>query len=147
GNMRGRCMAAGHQQSKLDLTDAQRLDWLRVFCRDNVGPRTFRMLLNHYGDARAALAALPDLARRSGAQRSPRISSREDAEREMDAAHDLGARFVALAEPDYPERRREIDDAPPLLAVRGRQDVLERPMLAMVGARNASAAGQKFAER
>ena len=140
-------MAAGKQQTKLDLTDAQRLDWLRLFRSDNVGPRTFRMLLNHYGDARAALAALPDLARRGGAQRSPRICSREDAEREMDAAHELGVRFVGLGEPDYPARLREIDDAPPLLALRGQQDVLDRPMLAMVGARNASAAGQKFAER
>jgi DNA processing protein len=105
------------------------------------------VLLNHYGDARAALAALPDLARRGGAQRSPRICSREDGEREMDAARELGVRFVALDEADYPDRLREIDDAPPLLAVRGRDDALARPMLAMVGARNASAAGQKFAER
>jgi DNA processing protein len=105
------------------------------------------MLLRHYGDARAALAALPDLARRGGARRSPRICSREDAEREMDAAHELDVRFIGLDEPDYPDRLREIDDAPALLAVRGQQDVLARPMLAMVGARNASAAGQKFAER
>jgi len=131
----------------ISLTDAQRLDWLRLFRSDNVGPRTFRMLLHHYGDVRPALAALPDLARRGGAQRSPRICSREDAEREMATARELGVRFVALSEPDYPERLREIDDAPPLLAVRGNDGVLERPMLAMVGARNASAAGQKFAER
>src|ERR1700741_2209727 len=143
--MRGRCMAGN--QTNLNLTDAQRLHWLRLFRSDNVGPRTFRMLLRHYGDARAALAALPDLARRGGAHRLPRICSPEEAEREMDAAHDLGVRFVGLDEPDYPERLREIDDAPPLLAVRGRHDALERPMLAMVGARNASAAGQKFAER
>src|SRR5437868_9136493 len=118
--MREPCMA-GKRQTRVNLTDAQRLDWLRLIRSDNVGPRTFRMLLNHYGDAHAALAALPDLARRGGAQRSPRIFSRQDAEREMEAAHELGVRFVALAEPDYPERLREIDDAPPLLAVRGRQ--------------------------
>jgi DNA processing protein len=138
---------AGEGHDKVRLTDAQRLDWLRLIRSDNVGPRTFRMLLHHYGDARAALAALPDLARRGGAQRSPRVCARPDAEGEMDAAHDLGVRFVALAEPEYPERLREIDDAPPLLAVRGRDDALARPMLAMVGARNASAAGQKFAEK
>src|SRR5262245_42577837 len=129
------------------LTDAQRPDWLPPVRSDNVGPRTFRMLLNHYGDARAALAALPDLARRGGAQRGPRICSREDAEREMASAHDLGVGFVALDEPEYPPRLKEIDDAPPLLAVRGERGVFDRPMLAMVGARNASAAGQKFAER
>ena len=135
------------EQTSLNLSDAERLDWLRLFRSDNVGPRTFRMLLRHYSDARAALAALPELARRGGAQRSPRICSRDDAEREMDAAHDLGVRFVAFCEPGYPERLREIDDAPPMLAVRGDGTALARPMLAMVGARNASAAGQKFAER
>jgi DNA processing protein len=129
------------------LTDSQRLDWLRLVRSDNVGPRTFRMLLNHYGDAHAALAALPDLARRGGAPRSPRTCSRQDAEREMAAAAELGVRFVALGEPDYPTRLAEIDDAPPLLAVLGASSVFDRPMLAMVGARNASAAGQKFAER
>ena len=138
---------AGEHQGMVRLTDAQRLDWLRLFRSDNVGPRTFQSLLNHYGSARAALAALPELARRGGAQRGPRICSPEDAEREMEAAHGLGVSFIALGEPDYPARLKEIDDAPPLLAVRGERRVLDRPMIAIVGARNASAAGQKFAER
>jgi DNA processing protein len=129
------------------LTDAQRLDWLRLIRSDNVGPRTFRSLLQHYGSAGAALAALPELARRGGAARSPRICARQDAEHELAAAHTLGVDLVALGEPDYPARLREIDDAPPLLAVRGERAALARPMLAIVGARNASAAGQKFAER
>ncbi|HEY1543560.1 MAG TPA: DNA-processing protein DprA [Xanthobacteraceae bacterium] len=129
------------------LTDAQRLDWLQLIRSENVGPRTFRTLLNHYGSARAALAALPDLARRGGASRGPRIFARQDAEREMAEAYALGVTLVGLDEPAYPTRLREIDDAPPLLAVRGEPAALDRPMLAIVGARNASAAGQKFAER
>ena len=129
------------------LTDTQRLDWLRLIRSENVGPRTFRTLLGHYGGAREALAALPELARRGGARQSPRICSLADAEREMTAARALGVAFVTLDEPDYPVRLREVDDAPPLLAVRGERDALARPMLAMVGSRNASAAGQKFAER
>jgi DNA processing protein len=136
---------AGDQE--LQFNDTQRLDWLRLIRSENVGPRTFCTLMNHYGGAREALAALPDLARRGGAQRSPRICSRDDAEREMEAAQEAGVTFVALDEPDYPARLREIDDAPPLLAVRGERGTLDRPMIAMVGARNASAAGQKFAER
>src|ERR1700681_1829423 len=91
------------------------------------GPRTFRTLMNHYGGARAALTALPELARRGGAQRSPRICSPDDAERELAAAHELDIAHVALGEPDYPERLREIDDAPPLLAVRGEAGALGRP--------------------
>jgi DNA processing protein len=90
---------------------------------------------------------LPDLARRGGAARAGRICSRAEAEREIEAAHRLGVRFVALGESDYPPRLRMIDDAPPLLAVRGNSAVLATPMVAIVGARNASAAGLKLAER
>ena len=129
------------------LSDDQRLDWLRLIRSDNVGPRTFRALVNHYGGARRALAALPDLARRGGASGPARICSRQDAERELAAAKSLGVALVALGEPDYPRRLQMIDDAPPLLAVRGNAAVFGLPMVAIVGARNASAAGIRFAER
>jgi DNA processing protein len=129
------------------LTDEQRLDWLRLIRSDNVGPRTFRALVNHYGGARAALAALPDLARRGGATRPARVHSRQEAERELKAATSFGVTLVALGEPDYPSRLQMIDDAPPLVAVRGKSAALALPMVAIVGARNASAAGVRFAER
>ncbi|HKF07323.1 MAG TPA: DNA-processing protein DprA [Xanthobacteraceae bacterium] len=128
------------------LSDEQRLDWLRLIRSDNVGPRTFRALNNHYGGARAALSAVPDLARRGGAT-GPARPSREDAAREFKAAKTLGVSFVALGEPDYPRRLQMIDDAPPLLAVRGNAAALNLPAVAVVGARNASAAGVRFAER
>ncbi len=131
----------------VQLTDEQRLDWLRLIRSDNVGPRTFRALVNHYGGARGALAALPDLARRGGATRPARVHSRRDAEREFAAAKSLGVSLVALGEPDYPRRLQMIDDPPPLLAARGAMTALARPMVAIVGARNASAAGVRFAER
>jgi DNA processing protein len=103
--------------------------------------------VNHYGGATAALRALPDLARRGGAPRATKIFSREEAERELLEARALGVEFVALGEPDYPSRLKAIDDAPPLIAVRGNRNVLGQPMIALVGSRNASAAGVKFAER
>ena len=129
------------------LTDEQKLDWLRLIRSENVGPRTFRTLVNHYGGAASALRALPDLARRGGAPRATKIFSREEAEREFLKARALGVTFVGLGEPDYPARLKMIDDAPPLIAVRGKFDILQQPMIAMVGSRNASAAGAKFAER
>jgi DNA processing protein len=129
------------------LTDEQRLDWLRLIRSENVGPRTFRALVNHYGGARAALAALPELAQRGGAARGARVYPRADAEREIKAARALGIVFVAMGEPEFPLRLQMIDDAPPLLAVRGKLSALGQPMVAIVGARNASAAGIKFAER
>lgn len=130
----------------VQLSDEQRLDWLRLIRSDNIGPRTFRELVNHFGGAGAALDALPGLARRGGAS-GARICSREDAERELRAAHAQGIELIGLGEPDYPQRLQMIDDAPPLLAVSGKRDILARPLVAIVGSRNASAAGTKFAER
>lgn len=129
----------------LRLTDEQRRDWLRLIRSDNIGPRTFRALINHYGSAREALRILPELARRGGAARTGRIIGIDEAEREIDASHRHGIRLVALGEPDYPARLRMIDDAPPLLGIRGQLSVFARPMVAMVGSRNASAIGVKFA--
>ena len=84
---------------ELRLSDEQRLDWLRLIRSENVGPRTFRALLNHYGGARAALEALPDLARRGGAARPIRVASAEEAERELQAVRRLGIDLIALGEP------------------------------------------------
>ncbi len=138
---------SGSKHGSVCLTDEQRLDWLRLIRSENVGPRTFRALVNHYGGARAALAALPDLARRGGASRPAGTCSREEAEREVRAAKSLGVTLLALGEPAYPRHLQMIDDAPPLLAVRGNLATLALPMVAIVGARNASAAGMRFAER
>ena len=131
----------------MKLSPTQRLDWLRLIRSENVGPRTFRMLLNHCGSAGAALKALPDLARRGGAARPVRICTREEAAGELAAAAKMGVALVALSEEEYPAQLANIDDAPPLLAVRGKPTVLNQPMIAMVGSRNASAAGVKIAEK
>jgi len=128
------------------LTDKERIEWLRLIRSENVGPRTFLALLAHYGSARAAVVALPALARRGGATGPARICSADEAEREIDAAGSLGVSFIALGEPDYPTRLSMIDDAPPMIAVRGKAEALARPMVAIVGGRNASAAGVRFAE-
>ena len=129
------------------ISDDIKLDWLRLIRSDHVGPRTFRDLMRHYGSAQAALSALPDLARRGGAAGSARICSRKDAERELAGIKALGVSLIALGEPTYPHRLAMIDDAPPLLAVRGNLAALALPMVAIVGARKASAAGVRFAER
>jgi DNA processing protein len=128
------------------LSDAERLDWLRLIRSENVGPRTFRALIDHCGSAAAALPELPRLARRGGGDGAAHITSRAEAEREIEAAASLGVSLLALGEPEYPWRLAMIDDAPPLLAVRGNLSVLAQPMVAVVGARNASAAGIKLAE-
>jgi len=128
-----------------NLTDAQRVDRLRLIRSDNVGPRTFRSLVNHFGSARAALERLPDLARRGGAARPGRICSEEDARSEIEASKKIGVSLLAPDEAGYPPRLAMLDDAPPLLGVRGTLEVLTRPIIAIVGSRNASGAGLKFA--
>jgi DNA processing protein len=139
----------GHvaEDKGIRLTDEERLDWLCLIRSENVGPRTFRTLVDHFGSARAALAALPDLARRGGAARPTRICSRQEAERELEANRALGVVMIGLGEPDYPPALAAIADPPPLLAVRGTRAALARPIVAIVGSRNASAAGQKIAQR
>jgi DNA processing protein len=127
------------------LTDEQRIDWLRLIRSDNVGPRTFRSLVNHFGSARSALARLPEFARRGGAQRPGRIYSEEEAHAELAACQRAGVSLVAPNEAGYPPRLATLDDAPPLLSVRGDIATLMRPMIAIVGSRNASGAGLKFA--
>src|ERR1700712_1191175 len=129
------------------LTDEQRIDWLRLIRSYNVGPRTFRSMINHFGSARAALDRLPDLARRGGAARQMRICSENDAKTEIAAGKNIGVSLAAPGEAGYPPRLALIDDAPPLLGVRGATDALMRPMIAIVGARNASGAGLKFASQ
>ena len=129
------------------LTDAERFDWLRLIRSENVGPRTFLALMRNFGAAGAALDALPDLARRGGASRPIRVASRDEIEREFALARKIGVRFIALGEPDYPPALRQIDSAPPVLALQGREEALQQPAVAIVGSRNASAAGLTFADR
>ncbi len=135
----------GARRQGIALTDRQRIAWLRLIRSDNVGPATFRDLINHFGSAENALAMLPELSSRGGASRTIRIASVEDAERELEAARRHGARFVGIGEPDYPPALRQIDGAPPLLATMGRSSVALSPSVGIVGSRNSSISGAKFA--
>ena len=128
------------------VSDAERLDWLRLIRTENVGPITFHRLLDRYGSARAALEALPELAQRGGRAKPLRVASRADAERELAANRRIGARLLCSCEPDYPESLAAVDDAPPVVSVLGNASLLKTRAVAMVGARNASLNGKKFAE-
>jgi DNA processing protein len=129
------------------LTEEQLFHWLRLIRSENVGPRTFRQLVNKFGGAQAALEALPDLLARSAHGRMIRIAEPDDVRAEMERSAKLGVRFVSLGDADYPQPLRAIEAAPPLLALRGSAEILSRPCVAIVGSRNASAAGLTFAER
>jgi len=139
---RTRLTPAPLPQAPLDA--AQRLACLRLIRSDNVGPVTFRELINHFGGAEPALAALPELSRRGGRQ-SIRICPEAQARAELEAAEKIGARPLFTIEPGYPPALAAIEAPPPLLYVKGDIAHLARPMVAIVGARNGSAAGQKLA--
>ena len=129
------------------LSDRQRLNWLRLIRSDNVGPATFRDLINHFGSAETAIAQLPELSRRGGSARSIRVASVDDAERELEVARKFGAVFIGIGEPDYPPALRRIDGAPPLIAAIGDLALATRAAVGIVGARNASVSGAKMAAR
>lgn len=131
----------------VQLSDEQKLDWLQLIRCDNVGPRTFRALINKFGGAGAALEALPGLLRHAKGERAIRIFSRDEAAREMEATLKRGIAILALGEAAYPTTLRAIDSPPPLIFVRGDLAALARPAVAIVGSRNASAAGLAFSER
>ncbi|MGH6783414.1 MAG: DNA-processing protein DprA, partial [Sphingomicrobium sp.] len=126
------------------LDDGERFDWLRLLRCENIGPRTFGVLLNRHGSARAALAALPALIASGKPGRPIRIATSEETELEIEAARRFGARFIGICEPDYPALLRATASAPPLIAARGNLSSLRRSKIAIVGARNASAAGLAF---
>ncbi|MGE6786041.1 DNA-processing protein DprA [Ensifer adhaerens] len=132
-------------RSGVALTERQKISWLRLIRSDNVGPIAFRDLINHFGTAENALDALPELSRRGGTKQSYRVASVGDAERELEATRRHGAVFVGIGEAAYPLALRQIDGAPPLLAVKGDLSAAARPSLGIVGSRNASVSGAKFA--
>jgi DNA processing protein len=127
------------------LSDAQRRDWLRLARTENVGPVTFDQLIQRFGEPSLALAALPDLARRGGRISPIRIPTEAEGEAELAAGAALGARLLCACEADFPQPLAALDPPPPVIWIRGRVELLHRPAVAIVGARVASAAGQRFA--
>ena len=128
-----------------ELNSAERLAWLRLIRSENIGPITFRKLLTHFGDAEAALEAVPHMAQRGGLKKPLRLYPKAAAEREMEALAALGGRAIALIEPDYPEPLAAIADPPPVIMTIGHPHLLAAKTVAMVGARNASANGRRLA--
>ena len=123
----------------------ERLARLRLARSEGVGPRTFARLIDHCGTAGAALAALPEMSARGGRGKPLRPCPAEDAAEEIAAVEALGGRLMVLGEDGYPDALSAIADPPPALAVLGDARMLGRVVVAVVGARNASAAGRKLA--
>src|SRR5688572_11758152 len=119
---------------------------LRLVRSDNIGPVTYFHLMARFGSAQAAIDAIPELAARGGG-RPPRLATTSQVEREAERVEGLGACYLFLGSGPYPPLLGEVEIAPPALIVQGRLDLLDRTAIAMVGARNASAAACRFARQ
>lgn len=129
------------------FSDLEKLNWVRLIRTDNVGCATFYKLMARYGTAARALEALPELSRKGGS-RKPLIPPPMDAiEKEYDALLKMGGDFIFAGDVDYPIPLSACDDAPPVLSVLGSKRLLRAHAIGMVGARNASLNGRRFAEK
>lgn len=128
------------------ISEAERIARLRLIRTENIGPVTFRNLVQRFGTARTAIDALPELARRGGRRRPLKVPSVTEAEREIAWNHRIGAQILMIGEPDYPLSLAAIEDAPPAISVLGDPRLLSTRNVAVVGARNASMNGRGFTE-
>ncbi len=132
-------------QSK--LSEAEKLAWLRLSRTDNVGPVTFYRLVEAYGSATEAIKILPELSKRGGRKKPLTPAPEKTIEKEYKALAKLKGRIITAACEDYPLALAATSDAPPIISVIGKTEIMHRSCIAMVGARNASLNGKKFAEK
>ncbi|MDB2522557.1 DNA-processing protein DprA [Alphaproteobacteria bacterium] len=122
----------------------RQLAYLRLARTDQIGPVTFQRLLSVYGSPEKALAALPELSQRGGRKRPLKAFSMSKAKAEYGQTDALNGRYLFWGEAGYPAALQALPDAPPVLAAHGHTALLDKPMITMVGARNASAAVRKM---
>jgi DNA processing protein len=135
------------QKNATELSFSERRDWLRLIRTTTVGPVAFNSLINRYGNAGDALSALPRLAARASRKAKMVIPPLEDIEGEMRANDELGVHLLCSCEPDYPKYLKAVTPTPPIISVLGNVDLLHEPCVAIIGSRNASAIGLRFARQ
>lgn len=129
------------------LSQAEKISWLRLIRTDNVGPITFYKLIERYGSATKALEALPELSRKGGRKKELKAPDVSLIEHEYECLQKLGGDIVCAADPLYPLALGATEDAPPVLSYIGDIKLSRTPCLGIVGARNASLNGRKFAQK
>jgi DNA processing protein len=127
------------------LSDAERVARLRLIRAGSIGPATYWALIERYGSAERAIGALPTLARKSAKARPIMLPSLDEIDREIAATTKCGGTIIVCGEPDFPPALAALDAPPPLITALGNVKLFQRDIVAIVGARNASALGQRFA--
>ncbi len=134
-------------QNDYSLSYKEQLDRLRLIRTGKVGPITYHRLISRFGTPSAALEALPELSQRGGATKPVNVCTVAMAEQELAACHAAQVQIIGCGDAAYPPLLKQIDDAPPLLFVRGRSALLGKKSIAVIGSRNASTNGIRFAEK
>ncbi len=134
-------------QQNTPLSVEEKLSWLQLIRTENVGPITFFNFMDYYGSADKALEAIPELAKRGGRKRPLKIPPRSMIEKEYRAIQKLGGDIITACEPNYPLALSALEDAPPVISIFGNPELMHSPCIAIVGARNASLNGRKFAKK
>ena len=135
------------KKKSIPLPDQEKLNWLRLFRTESIGPITFYKLIERFGSAGEALAALPEMAARGGRKKPLKAPNMGVIEREYEGLSALGGDILTAACPEYSDYLKACEDAPPVLSYIGNPALLSKNVIAMVGARNASINGRKFAEK
>lgn len=131
----------------ITMDDKEKIAWLRLIRTENVGPITFHNLIDTFKSAQKAIEALPTLSRRGGRLKDLKLFDEFAALEEMEKLTRMGGEMIFAAEKDYPLSLSTIEDAPPVLSILGNKRLLNLPAIGIVGARNASLNGRKFAEK
>ncbi len=128
------------------VSDKEKIDCLRLIRSENVGPKTFQALVALHGTAKKALEAIPHMSKKGGRETPLKLCSEADAKKEIDDCRKKGADIITIYDEQYPQILKQIKDAPPVLTIYGNKNILNNHTIAVVGARNASANGCRFAE-
>ncbi len=125
------------------LSQSEAFARIHLLRSPKIGPVTYRQLIARFGSAVAAMEALPDIGSRGKFRYRP--APRDIIEREIAGVIAAGARYLFHDQSDYPELLSQLGSAPPIITCRGQLALASRPCVAIVGARNASAASTKLA--
>lgn len=128
------------------MTDQDKIDCIRLIRSENIGPKTFEALMLLHGNATKALDAIPTMSSKGGRNTPLKICSKSDAVKEIESARKKGAELITIYDEAYPKLLKQIKDAPPVLTIFGKKDILNSRTIAVVGARNSSANGCRFAD-
>lgn len=134
-------------KNNIELSEKEKLEWLKLIRTENVGPITFYKLIDTFGSAEKALQEIPNIAKRGGKLSKVRIPSDKEVLNEYKTLKKLGGEIVCACEPRYSEALLSCDDCPPVLMCLGDTSLLNKKNIAVIGNRNPTIVSRNMARR